>query len=373
MPKNRKKGELCAELQIQQCCIYLKMITLAASHFMSGRPYKNIALLLIALAWMPEACAQPPQPVRISGNTMGTTYHITYFDRAGRNVKREIDSLLVVINRSISNYDPASEVSRFNRSPRGIALHSAYLTEPLRLASEVYRASDGALDLTVMPLVDAWGFGPGRELDMNTQRVDSIRQFVGFNKILIKEDSIVKTDPRVQLDFGGVGQGYGADVLARLLKTKGINNYLVEIGGEGIASGHNLNTGQPWRIGILDPASSLDNQFFKAYVSLPEGAFTTAGSYFNYREVEGRRYSHTIDPLTGYPVDRALLSVSVFAADCLTADAWDTAFMVMGHEKTIAILKNHPELQALLLYTDEDGSVTSYATPGIEKAIVYEK
>ena len=340
---------------------------------MSGRTHNYIALLIIALAWIPEACAQPPEPVRISGNTMGTTYHITYFDKAGRNLKREIDSLLIIVNRSISNYDPASEVSRFNQSPRGIASPSSFMKEPLRLASAVYHASDGALDLTVMPLVNAWGFGPGRELDMNDRRVDSIRQFVGFNKILIRDDSIVKTDSRVQLDFGGVGQGYGADVLARFLKTKGIDNCLVEIGGEGVASGRNLNTGQPWRIGILDPASSLDNQFFKAYVSLREGAFTTAGSYFNYREVEGRRYSHTIDPATGYPVDRALLSVSVFAPDCLTADAWDTAFMVMGHEKTISILKDHPELQALLLYTDEDGTVSSYATPGIEKAIVYEK
>jgi thiamine biosynthesis lipoprotein len=304
---------------------------------------------------------------------MGTTYHITYFDKAGRNFKAEVDSLLLMINRSISNYDPSSEVSRFNRANRGIAFDLPYMKEPLRVAAEVYLASGGALDLTVMPLVNAWGFGPGEALEMNQHRVDSIRQFVGFNKVQLLTDSVVKEDPRVQIDFGGVGQGFGADVLARFLKSKGIADYLVELGGEGVAAGHNRQTNRPWRIGILDPASTLDNQFFKAYVSLPEGAFTTAGSYFNYREVNGQRYSHTIDPVSGYPADRPLLSVSVFAADCLTADAWDTAFMVMGHEKAIELLRVHPELQALLLYTADDGSIASYATPGIAKAISFEQ
>jgi thiamine biosynthesis lipoprotein len=313
-----------------------------------------------------------PESITITGNTMGTTYHITYFDKARRNFKHDVDSLLAAINRSISNYDSASEVSHFNHSTRGIAFNLPYLREPLRVAYDVYRESGGALDLTVMPLVNAWGFGPGRELEMNQRRVDSIRAFVGFAKVQIGKDSVVKSDPRVQIDFGGVGQGYGADVLAGFLSSHGITDYIVELGGEGVAAGRNKHTNRPWTIGILDPASTLDNQFFKAYVALPSGAFTTAGSYFNYREVNGKRYSHTIDPDTGYPADRRLLSVSVFASDCLTADAWDTAFMVMGHEKSIEVLRAHPELQALLLYTADDGSIASYATPGIAKAIKYE-
>ncbi len=320
-----------------------------------------------------STASRRPESITITGNTMGTTYHITYFDKAKRNFKHDIDSLLAAINRAISNYDPSSEVSRFNRSARGIAYNLPYLMEPLRVAYEVYRQSGGALDLTVMPLVNAWGFGPGRELEMNQQRVDSIRAFVGFTKVQISKDSVVKLDRRVQLDFGGVGQGYGADVLARFLSSQGITDFIVELGGEGVAAGRNKHTNRPWTIGILNPASTLDNQFFKAYVALPGGAFTTAGSYFNYREVDGKRYSHTIDPETGYPADRRLLSVSVFASDCVTADAWDTAFMVMGHEKTIEVLRAHPELQALLLYTMDDGSIAAYATPGIAKAITYEK
>jgi FAD:protein FMN transferase len=342
-------------------------------------PYRirHITLSIFVLLGLGLTQASPvsrrPESITIKGNTMGTTYHITYFDKRRRNFKPEIDSLLGQINRSISNYDSSSEVSRFNRAEKGIALMLPYMIEPLRVASEVYQASHGALDLTVMPLVNAWGFGPGTELQMNQQRVDSIRQFVGFDKVQVKTDSIIKKDRRVQIDFGGVGQGYGADVIAQFLKRKRITDYLVELGGEGVAAGRNRNTNRAWRIGILDPASSLDNQFFKAYVSLPEGAFTTAGSYFNYREVDGKRYSHTIDPDTGYPADRRLLSVSVFAGDCLTADAWDTAFMVMGHEKAIAVLRLHPELQAVLLYTDDDGSVASYVTPGIAKAIIFEQ
>jgi len=340
---------------------------------MPSNRFLHIALALLTFGLIQGSPAyRRPKAIAIMGNTMGTTYHITYFDKAGRNFKPQVDSLLLVVNRAISNYDPTSEVSRFNNGPRGIAIHSAHLRQPLVASMVVYQGSDGALDLTVMPLVNAWGFGPGPELEMNALRVDSIRQFVGFDKVQIHDDSVIKSDPRVQLDFGGVGQGYGADEIGRFLRGKGVTDYLVELGGEGVTAGRNRTTNRAWRIGILDPASTLDNQFFKAYVTLPGGAFTTAGSYFNYREVDGRRYSHTIDPATGYPVDRPLLSVSVFAADCLTADAWDTAFMVMGHEKSIEVLRAHPELQALLLYTSEDGSVVAYATPGIAQAITYE-
>ena len=196
--------------------------------------------------------------------------------------------------------------------------------------------------------------------------------FVGFNLITIARDSIIKQDPRVQLDFGGIGQGYGADVIADFLKSKGVTNFLVELGGEGIASGKNIKTGDRWKIGILDPNSTIENQFFKAYASLSDRSFTTAGNYFNYREIDGKKYSHTIDPVTGYPANKNILSASVFAEDCMTADAWDTAFMVMGHVQAIEMLKAHPELDALILYSSEDGSILSYVTPGIAPYITIE-
>jgi len=308
---------------------------------------------------------QVPEPVKIAGKTMGTTYHITYFDQKGRDFKNSVDSLLLIVNKSINNYDTTSEVSTFNKSTEGIAFRLPYLYSPVKKAEEVFLASKGAFDATVMPLVNAWGFGPGKQINPDSAQIDSIKVFVGFNKIRITRDSIVKLDPHVQLDFGGVGQGYGADVVTDFLKSKGITDMLVELGGEGMAIGKNLKTNKRWEIGILDPNSTYENQFFKAYVALENKSFTTSGNYFNYREIDGKKYSHIIDPETGFPALRAILSASVFAADGVTADVWATAFMVMGHEKAIELLKGHPELEVLLFYSTPDGKMEKYITAGI--------
>jgi thiamine biosynthesis lipoprotein len=313
------------------------------------------------------------EPVKIEGKTMGTTYHITYFDDRNRNFTSGVDSLLLVVNKSINTYDPTSEVSVFNKDAHGIAFNLPYLLPPLKKAEEVYEASGGAFDVTVMPLVNAWGFGPGRQLNPDSAKVDSIKAFVGFDKIQLTEKGVTKSDARTQLDFGGIGQGYGADVVTDFLKSKGIVNMLVELGGEGMACGKNLKTDKPWEIGILDPNSTYQNQFFKAYVSLSDKSFTTSGNYFNYHEINGKKYSHTIDPKTGFPAQRAILSASVFSADCTTADAWGTALMVMGHEKAIDLLKSHPELDALLMFSTSDGKIETYVTPGISKLIRIEK
>ncbi|MEP6735257.1 MAG: FAD:protein FMN transferase [Chryseolinea sp.] len=329
-------------------------------------------LILITSLPLEGIAAIGPEPIRVIGKTMGTTYHITYFDDHQRDFTISIDSLFLMVNKSINTYDQTSEVSVFNRSERGVSFKLPYLYPPLAKAQEVYQASDGAFDPTVMPLVNAWGFGPETETDPDHHHVDSIRNFVGFDKISISQDSVSKSDPRVQLDFGGIGQGYGADVVSDYLRSKGIHNFLVELGGEGVASGTNIKTRKPWQVGITDPQSTLENQFLKAYVSLTDRSFTTAGNYFNYRMRDGKRYSHTIDPSTGYPADRNILSASVFSKDCMTADAWDTAFMVMGHERAIEVLKHHPELDALILYTGADGKIKSYVTRGMKHNIKIE-
>lgn len=305
----------------------------------------------------------------IEGNTMGTTYHVTYFDAKKRNFKPAIDSLLDLVNKSINTYDSTSEVSRFNRSKDGIAVRLPYLLPPLRAAAEVFKNSQGAFDPTVMPLVNAWGFGPGKVFRMDSARVDSLKQFIGFEKVQLTQDSVMKLDARTQLDFGGIGQGYGADVITEFLKSKGITDMLVELGGEGMACGMNLDTGKPWKIGILDPNSTREKQFFKAYASLSNKSFTTSGNYFNYKEIDGRKYSHTIDPETGYSVQREILSASVFASDCTTADAWATAFMVMGHDRAVEILKQKKELDAFLVFSTSDGKIDIYMTEGISSFI----
>ena len=333
--------------------------------------YSAVLLVAVAAVWYYRK-NNVPEPIIIEGKTMGTTYTITYFDKNGRDFKNSIDSLLGVVNKSINNYDPASEVSRFNVSSKGFKFDLPYLHDPLKKAEEVFHASNGAFDPTVMPLVNAWGFGPGKQINPDSTQVDSIRAFVGFSKVMVTTDSLVKKDPRVQLDFGGIGQGYGADIIAEWLKSKGISDVLVELGGEGMAIGKNLKTNKPWMIGILDPNSTRGNMFYKAYVSLTNKSFTTSGNYFNYREIDGKKYSHTIDPATGFPAQRAILSASVFAEDCVTADVWGTAFMVMGHEKAIELLEKHPELDALLIYSSADGNMQTYITPGIEPFVKLE-
>jgi thiamine biosynthesis lipoprotein len=325
--------------------------------------YSALLLIVIIAVWKWRQYSHP-EPLQFEGETMGTTYHVSYFDDDKRNFKTSVDSLLRLVNQSINTYDPISEISTFNHSRQSFRFQLPYFYPPIEKSKQIVAASRGAFDPTVMPLVNAWGFGPVKGALPDSARIDSLLTFVGFNKIRFNRDSIWKTDPRVQLDFGGIGQGYGADVISDFLKSKGINNMLVELGGEGMASGINLKSDKPWELGILDPNSTYGNQFFKAYVSLTDKSFTTSGNYFNYREVDGRKFSHTIDPKTGYPVQDELLSASVFSQDCMTADAWATALMVMGRDKAIAALKDHPEIDALLIYSTTNGLGT-YATEGI--------
>ncbi|MBX2961667.1 MAG: FAD:protein FMN transferase [Cyclobacteriaceae bacterium] len=334
--------------------------------------YSILLITSVFVVWLYRK-NQLPEPVRIEGKTMGTSYHITYFDDKGRNFKTSVDSLLEVVNQSINTYLPDSEITTFNRGGAAFTFKLPYFLPVLEKSREVFMASSGAFDPTVMPLVNAWGFGPAEPLNPGNLQVDSIRDFIGFDKVQFNRDSVWKSDPRTQLDFGGIGQGYGADVVTAFLKAKGIVNMLVELGGEGMACGINLKTQKPWEIGILDPASTRDNLFFIAYIALKDQSFTTSGNYFNYREVDGQKFSHTIDPKTGYPARKELLSASVFASDAITVDAWATSFMVMGHERAIAILESRNDLEGILVYSNEDGGSEVYMSKGLEKIVVLNK
>lgn len=295
---------------------------------------------------------------RLEGSTMGTTYHITYFDTEHRDFQFSVDSLLVVVNQSINTYDSASEISQFNKATRSYVFQLPYFLPPLKKSLQVVTGSQGAFDPTVMPLVNAWGFGSRKVERPDTAEILAMRAFVGFEKISFNNDSIWKNDPRVQIDFGGIGQGYGADVIANFLRSKNIDDFFVELGGEGVASGKNLIKDRWWEIGILDPNSDYVDQKFKATATLRDKAFSTSGNYFNFREVDGKKYSHTIDPVSGFPIQRELLSATVFASDCVTADAWATAFLSMGHLKGIEILNDHPELSVFFIYSGTDGIST---------------
>ena len=311
-------------------------------------------------------------PMVVDGKTMGTTYKVIYFDDLGRDFKDSIDSLLFLINKSINTFDPTSEISRFNKSKKGICPDLPFLFEILESAKKIHAASDGAFDPTLMPLVNAWGFGPGNSVALSEAQVDSLKEFVGLDGVFRSRKWLRKKDPRIQLDMGGIGQGYGVDKIFQFLRSKGIEHMLVELGGEGMASGQNLQKEKMWTIGILDPNSTPEHQFFKAYVTLQNQAFTTSGNYFNYKVIDGRKLGHTIDPKTGYPVQHSLLSASVFADNCTIADGWATAFMVMGLEKTIKKAATFPNIDVLCTYSTADGKVDTYMTKGIEKQVTLE-
>jgi thiamine biosynthesis lipoprotein len=327
--------------------------------------YTLALVVAITLVWKFRSANKP---MRLEGKTMGTTYHITYYDRKERDFQKSIDSLLLLVNRSINTYDSTSEISRFNKSSRSFHFELPYFFPPLKKSKEVVEGSSGAYDPTVMPLVNAWGFGPRKVDRPDTMEVQRLMAFVGFEKIGFDADSVWKMDPHVQLDFSAIGQGYGADVLADFFRTKGVQDFFVELGGEGVASGKNLAEGKDWEIGILDPKSTFTERRFAAYATLRDKAFTTSGNYFNFREIDGIQYSHTLDPHTGFPVRSELLSASVFAKDCATADAWATAFMSMGNVKAQQVLKEHRELDAFLIFSTANGLGT-FLTDGMRQEI----
>jgi thiamine biosynthesis lipoprotein len=309
----------------------------------------------------------------VEGKTMGTTYRVLYFDEPRkRDFGDAIDSLLIEVNKDINTYDATSDISRFNESKTGIENTCGFLNDIIRRSKAIHKRSGGAFDPTVMPLVNAWGFGPEKGLVLPANKVDSLKGLIGFDKVKLSRRRIKKTNPLTQLDMGGIGQGYGADVIAKFLSSKGITDMLVELGGEGVALGTNLHKQQPWTIGILDPQSTRDHQFYKAYVRMTDQAFTTSGNYFNYKVVNGRKYGHTIDPASGYPVQHSLLSVSVFAPDCTTADGWATAFMVMGLDKAKSKLEELEKIDVIFMYSDDDGQVQTYISPGIKEQVTLE-
>ncbi|SDK69893.1 thiamine biosynthesis lipoprotein [Catalinimonas alkaloidigena] len=307
---------------------------------------------------------QQDQHPTLAGNTMGTTYHIRYQDAQGRNLQEGVDSLLVAFNQSLSTYIPTSEISEFNDS-HALRYRSPYFFPVLQKSKEVFELTDGAFDPTVMPLVKAWGFGPGEREYPDSARVDSLRSLVGFTQIEFDNTSVRKAKEEVMLDFSAIAKGYGVDVVGEYLEERGIQDYMVEIGGEVRCRGENAE-GQSWRIGIKNPEyKTQSDERPTAILNLQDRSMATSGNYENYYIKDGRRYAHTIDPKTGYPVEHTLLSASVVATDCMTADAFATAFMVLGKDKAIQLAQRMEDLEVLLIYSDEAGELRTFQTQGM--------
>ena len=306
--------------------------------------------------------------VEIRGITMGTIqYKILYRQEKNKDFSFSIDSLLKVWNQSLSTYIPDSEISRFNQDSC-FTFESQYFLPVLQSAKIVYENTHGAFDPTVGPLVNAWGFGPEKTNNPDSTKVDSLRQFVGFNKVTFSDKEVCKNIRGLKLDFSAIAKGYAVDVVADFLKAKGIENLLVEIGGELICFG-DKGEGKSWMAGVEDPTVEIDEQRLFAKIQLHDKAMATSGNYRNYYVTDSIKYSHTINPATGYPVQRNILSASVVAKDCMTADAYATAFMVLGMEQSKEVLQKVKDIDAFLIYSEADGNLAYYSTKGVSSII----
>jgi len=326
---------------------------------------------------------------QIQGETMGTTYNINYADAQGRDFKPSVDSLLQVLNNEVSTYIPTSTISQFNQAQDSYNLgvdsviivknegegaiyeKRQFFTDNYFLSRSVYEKTDGYFDPTVMPLVNYWGFGytPKEPVTaVDSVKIDSLIAFVGMGNLEFSGEELVKTAPGVQLDFSAVAKGYGVDLIGLLLEERGVTDYMVEIGGEVRARGKNPK-GEFWSIGVNTPVEYTSTSNLQVALLLDNKSVATSGNYRNFYEVEGVKYSHTINPKTGFPERNTLLSASVLADDCATADAYATACMVLGTERAFELVNSMDELEAYFIYSTSDGGMDVRFTEGMRERI----
>jgi thiamine biosynthesis lipoprotein len=304
------------------------------------------------------------------GFAQGTTYRMV-FENSGKfnpqELQGKVEMILHDFDMSLSLYQDSSILSRINRNEK--AVPDSFFLDVFRKSKEISLLTSGAFDVTVGPLVRAWGFGPDEQKDISESKIDSLLQLVGMEKVELRDGRILKSDPRIKLDFNAIAQGYSVDVISWYLDRKGIKRYLVEIGGEVRVRGD--KGGKMWRIGIdrpvdnnMSPGSDLE-----AVIELRDRSLATSGNYRRFYVEDGIKYSHTIDPKTGYPARNQLLSATILASDCATADGIATACMVMGKEKSIEFLGLHPEFDGYLIYSDESGNFKTWMTEKVKKYI----
>jgi thiamine biosynthesis lipoprotein len=329
---------------------------------------KQLAILLAVLLM---ACSTPKDQIhKFSGATMGTTYNVVYAGEMQALLQAGVDSVLLVVNASLSTYIPTSNISLINQAEKS-AWADAMLQVNFHKSMEIWKQSESAFDPTVGPLVNAWGFGFQKmQGEIDSARIDSLLTLVGFEQVQLLNDTLYKAQPGIILDFSAIAKGYGVDAVARYLESQGVKNYIVEIGGELRAAGEKA-PGFKWIAGIEKPINDQTGQQREVQMTLPlaDKSMATSGNYRNFYEKEGRKYAHTIHPKTGYPSESNLLSASVIANDCMTADGYATAFMVMGFEAARTLVEATDELEAVFLYSDSTGAVQEYISPGLTKLV----
>ena len=325
-----------------------------------------LAFLILATIWILARRNQKAEFNTASGFVFGTVYKIAYQHDA--DLKPEIEAELKRFDQSLSPFNDSSVISRVNRNEELVT--DSFFQTCFNRSMEISRETKGAFDITIAPLANAWGFGFKKGTFPDSVMIDSLLQITGYDKVKLENEKIIKQDPRIMLSCSAVAKGYSVDVVARLLDRKGIKNYMIDIGGEVVVKGFNPKNDR-WRIGINKPIDdSLSvKQDIQTVLKVTDLGMATSGNYRNFYYKDGKKYAHTIDPRTGYPVQHNILSATVIAEDCMTADALATSFMVMGLEEAEAFCKEHPKIDAYFIYSGEKGKFETYYTEGMKQYI----
>lgn len=329
---------------------------------------KKIVLSLLGLMLL-AACNNSALDVEMAntGYAQGTTYQIKYIAKEGVDYQKSIDSLFSVVDFSMSTYNPNSLISKINLNPDSLVQVDALFSEVLNASLKVAKVSNGQFDPTVGPLVELWGFGLSERDRVDSAQVDSVKRYIGYGEVYRNIDSL-RMPKGYRIDFNAIAQGYTVDLIAKFLESHGLEQYMVEVGGEVKAKGQNIND-KTWTIGIDKPTEEIDSEKrFQTIISLENKSLATSGNYRKFwtDEETGMRYSHTINPQTGYPANNRLLSVSIITDECMYADAYATACMVMGTQKAISFINQNELLEGYLVYTNDEGEWEVYTTEGFE-------
>ena len=321
--------------------------------------YPFLAFLIIGtIVILSQSKPAKPEFRKAQGLVFGTNYNITYFYNA--DLQPDIEQTLALVDNALSMFNPESTISQVNNSEVMLVGDQLFL-KVFRRAMEISDWTNGAFDITVAPAVNAWGFGFKHAQDISQATIDSLLEITGYKKIHEANGIIEKDDPRIMLDCSAIAKGFGCDMVADMLRSKSINDFMVEIGGEIVVSGHNPK-GKLWNIGIskpVDDSLSVNNEL-QTVIAVTDMAMATSGNYRNFYVRDGRKYAHTIDPHTCMPVSHSLLSVTVLADDCATADALATSMMVMGLDSAQALCERHPEIEAYFIYEAPDGTLSCH-------------
>ncbi|MGB5238628.1 MAG: FAD:protein FMN transferase [Flavobacteriaceae bacterium] len=331
------------------------------------------AIFIVALAMLVTVCQPEREWIRnvAAGPALGTSYSIIYLTKDPLDLQSDIDSVFSVINQSMSTYIPDSDISRINNGDTTIQVDHMF-REVFDLSKEVHDETDGYFDPTVGVLVNAWGFGPGKGIELDSSRIDSLLDYVGFNKVRItNQNRVQKKLPQIRFDFNAVAKGYAIDRLGRMLEKYDIDHYLVEVGGELLAKGENRQKKKRWVVGIDDPEVTEGHRL-KRTIFLKDMAMASSGNYRKFRvdTITGERYVHTIDPKTGFTKNSKVLSTSVITSNCARADAYATAFMAMDLEESMEILNEVKDLEVYIIYIDKEGNTLEYITEGFDALLV---